>query len=57
MWLELFASFQRAGLVSDQESVKVWLVEEEGGVRLFQFLRVGKSIHNKPLMGIQTHSQ
>lgn len=37
----------------DQESVKVWLVEEEGGVRLFQFLRVGKSIHNKPLTGKQ----
>lgn len=52
-WLESFASFQGAGLVSDQDSVKVWLVEEEGFMRPLWLLRVGKPIHNKPSMGMQ----
>lgn len=48
MWLEFFASFQRAGLVSDQDLVKVRLVEgEEEVMRPLWLLRVGKPIHRK----------
>lgn len=47
MWLEFFASFQRAGLVSDQHLVKVRLVEGEEVMRPLWLLRVGRPLHRK----------